>query len=134
MINALAYVLSGLADPGPLRKQIDAQLRECLDSKDPIVLANALHVLAGVEGFSTVFTVPDVAEQVPKLLDHPAPQVAAQARADEPRRSEVGGDRGLLRGGTGRSLRSPRPRVPVLSIKGIDWKRSGRNSCRGQSR
>lgn len=41
MINALAYQLNGLANPGPVRQRINAQVRECLDSENPIVLANA---------------------------------------------------------------------------------------------
>ena len=79
MINALAYQLNGLADPGPVRERINAQVRQCLDSKDSIVLANALHLLAGVEGYSTLFVVPDTAAQVRKLLDHPSAHVAEQA-------------------------------------------------------
>ncbi len=35
MINDLAYVLSGLANPGPLRERINAQLRECLGLQGP---------------------------------------------------------------------------------------------------
>ncbi len=127
MINALAYVFSGLADPGPLRERVNAQLRECLDSKDPIVLANTLHVLAGVEGFSTVFVVPDVAEKVRKLLDHPAAQVAAQARRAMNRvdpkwaATVVPYEEALvdLYETLGREY-------PCFVIKGIDWKAVGK--------
>lgn len=80
MINALAYQLNGLANPGPLRQRINAQVRQCLDSENPVVLANALHMLAGVDGYSTLFIVPDTAQPVRKLLDHPSALVAAQAR------------------------------------------------------
>jgi len=97
MINALAYQLNGLADPGPVRERINAQVRQCLDSKDPVVLANALHLLAGVDGYSTFFVVPDTAQQVRKLLDHPLSAGRGPgAPRHQSRGSEVGRDDGIL--------------------------------------
>lgn len=79
-INTIAYFLNGLANPGPLRHAIDTQVRTCLESENPVVVANTLHLLAGVEGFSTVFTISGVEEKVKKLLDSPDKNVALQAR------------------------------------------------------
>lgn len=79
-INIIAYQLNGLANPGPLRDKINAQVRACLEDENTVVKANALHLLAGVKGFSTVFTVPDVKAKVTQLVDHPDEQVATQAR------------------------------------------------------
>ena len=79
-INTIAYFLNGLANPGPLRHAIDTQVRTCLESENPVVLTNTLHLLAGVEGFSTVFTISGVEEKVKKLLDSHDRNVALQAR------------------------------------------------------
>lgn len=122
MINALAYALSGLANPGPLRERINAQLRECLDSQDPILLANALHLLAGVEGYSTRFDVPDVAEKVRKLLDHSAPQVAAQARRAIQRVDPKFAAGEVSYVDAFRDLYEVLGReYPCFALKGIDW-------------
>ena len=126
-INVLACHLNSLADPGPLRERINAQVRECLDSKDPVVLANALLLLVGQEQYTTVFTVPDVAEKVRKLLDHPAPPVAAQARRAmnrvDPRwaATAVSYEEALvdLYETLGREY-------PCFALKGIDWKAVGK--------
>ena len=79
-INDIGYFLNGLANPGPLRKQIDTQVRNCHDSDNPIVVANALNLIAGVEGYSTRFLVPDVEGKVEKLLSSSVPEVAVQAQ------------------------------------------------------
>jgi len=78
-INDIGYFLNGLANPGPVRKQIDAQVRNCLDSGNPVVAANALNLIAGVEGFSTRFVVPDVENKVTGLTSSSVPEVAKQA-------------------------------------------------------
>ncbi|MBN2314524.1 MAG: right-handed parallel beta-helix repeat-containing protein, partial [Sedimentisphaerales bacterium] len=79
-INDVGYVLNGLANPGPLRGHIDTQVRDCLDSDNPIVVANALNLIAGVEGFSTRFVVPGVEDKVTELMSSSVPDVALQAR------------------------------------------------------
>jgi len=63
-IVGVGYHMNGLANPGPIRARIDEQVRDCLDSPSATVVTNALHLLAGVEGNSTVFVVPDVADSV----------------------------------------------------------------------
>jgi carboxyl-terminal processing protease len=125
-ISALTYLLDGLANPGPLRERINAQLRESLGSKDPIVLANALHVLAGVEGNSTRLAVPGVAEKVRKLVDHSSLVVAAQARRalirvdPKPPLPPSSYEATFLElyGVLGRQY-------PCFALKGIDWKAVG---------
>jgi beta-lactamase regulating signal transducer with metallopeptidase domain len=79
-INDIGYFLNGLANPGPLRKQIDAHVRNCFDSDNPVVVANALNLIAGVEGYSTRFIVPDVEDKVKALTSGSVPEVAHQAR------------------------------------------------------
>jgi parallel beta-helix repeat protein len=79
-INDVGYFLNGLTNPGPLRKQIDTHVRNCLDSENPTVVANALNLIAGVEGYSTRFIVPDVEDKVVKLTSSSEPQVAFQAK------------------------------------------------------
>ena len=79
-INSVAYNLNLLANPGPLRKEINAKVRACLESANPTVVANALHLLAGVKGYSTIFTVPGVEEKVRALVDTHQEAVALQAR------------------------------------------------------
>jgi hypothetical protein len=79
-INIIAYQLNGLANPGPLRDKINAQVMACLDDENTVVAANALHLLAGVKGFSTIFTVPGAKAKVTQLVDHQDEQVATQAR------------------------------------------------------
>ena len=79
-INDIGYFLNGLANPGPLRKQIGAQVRNCLDSDNPVVVANALNLIAGVKGYSTRFVVPDVEDKVEVLTSSSVPEVAKQAQ------------------------------------------------------
>ena len=79
-INDIGYFLNGLANPGPLRKQVDTHVRNCLDSDNPIVVANALNLIAGVEGYSTRFIVPDVEEKTTKLISSSVPEIAHQAQ------------------------------------------------------
>jgi beta-lactamase regulating signal transducer with metallopeptidase domain/nitrous oxidase accessory protein NosD len=79
-INDVGYFLNGLANPRPLRKQIDSQVRSCLDSDNPVVVANALNLIAGVKGFSTRFVVPDVEDKVIKLASSSVPEIAVQAQ------------------------------------------------------
>jgi hypothetical protein len=84
-INTMGYFLNGLAKPGPLRKAIDAHIRACLESENLVVVANALHLLAGEEGFSTTFTVSNVEEKVKNLLNSPDSEIALQARRAMPK-------------------------------------------------
>jgi len=79
-INDIGYFLNGLANPGLLRKQVDIQARNCLDSENPAVVANALNLIAGVEGFSTRFIVPDVEDKVRELTSSSVPEIAVQAQ------------------------------------------------------
>jgi beta-lactamase regulating signal transducer with metallopeptidase domain len=79
-INDIGYFLNGLANPGPLRYQIDAHVRNCLDSDNPVVVANALNLIAGVEGYSTRFVVPDVEDKVKVLTSSSVSEVARQAQ------------------------------------------------------
>jgi len=79
-INDFGYFLNGLANPGLLRDQINTQVRNCLDSDNPIVVANALNLIAGVEGYSTRFLVPNVESKVEVLLSSTVPGVATQAK------------------------------------------------------
>jgi len=79
-INDIGYFLNGLANPGHLRGQINNQISNCLDSNNPIVVANALNLIAGVEGFSTRFIVPGVEKKVETLLSSSVPEVAVQAQ------------------------------------------------------
>ena len=79
-INHFAYQLGGLADPGPLRERINAQIRAALDSENPILVANALHILAGAEGYPARFSVPGVADRVHELVESPVASVATRAR------------------------------------------------------
>ena len=79
-INTVGYEVNALANPSPLRDRINARVRECLDSDNPTVVANALHLLAGKEGFLAVFAVPNVESKVRELVDNPVAAVAHQAR------------------------------------------------------
>jgi beta-lactamase regulating signal transducer with metallopeptidase domain/protocatechuate 3,4-dioxygenase beta subunit len=79
-INDVGYFLNGLANPGPLRKQIDTHVRNCLDSENPTVVTNALNLIAGVEGYATRFVVPGVDDKVIELTSSSVPEVAFQAK------------------------------------------------------
>jgi len=79
-INNIAYYLNGLAQPGKLRDAIDNQVRNCLNDENPVVVTNALNLLAGVEGFSTRFTVPNVKDKVTELLNSDNLAIATQAK------------------------------------------------------
>ena len=79
-INDVGYFLNGLANPGPLRKQINTHVRNCLDSENPTVVANALNLIAGVEGYSTRFVIPGVDDKVMELTSSSVPEVAFQAK------------------------------------------------------
>jgi C-terminal processing protease CtpA/Prc len=79
-INLIIYLLSGLANPGPLREAIDSQVRRALDCDNPVVVANALHMLAGVEGASGPFIVAGVKEKIEKLLGSTDNEVVLQAQ------------------------------------------------------
>ena len=125
-INSLAYRLNELANPGPLREGINEKVRRCLDSQNPVIVANALHLLAGHEGFLTVFTVPGVKDKVKALLENSDEQVRFQARRAmekiDPlwRASQVTYEEAFrdLYDTIGREY-------PGFELKGIDWKKVG---------
>jgi hypothetical protein len=125
-INLVAYRLNGLADPGTLRERINEQVLSRLDSGNPIVLENALHLLAGVEGFTTDFKVPGAEEKIERLVENPNTRVAIQAvRAikkinpgffyDKVRYLEAFQDLYELL----------EREYPCFELKGIDWKKVG---------
>ncbi|NQT14208.1 MAG: hypothetical protein HQ582_15745, partial [Planctomycetes bacterium] len=125
-VNSVAYSVNLLADPGPLREGINARVRTCLESANPTVVANALHLLAGKEGYSTLFTVPGVEPKVRRLVDSPVAAVAHQARRAMDRihphwnAASVGYEEafGDLYDTLGREY-------PCFDLKGIDWKAVG---------
>jgi len=78
-LNGVAYQLNGLANPSPIREKINQQIRTCLESENPTLVYNALHLLAGIKGFSTVFTVPDVEEKVIELSQSPDTDISEMA-------------------------------------------------------
>jgi C-terminal processing protease CtpA/Prc len=122
-INIVIYYLNGLADPGPLRDAINTQVRTCLESEHPVVLANVLHLLAGKEGASRGLAVAGVEEKVKKLLDSPNADVALRAR----RAMQI------ISPGWGVSFEEAfldlhatlGRRYPCFELKGIDWKAVG---------
>ena len=73
--NSMAWPIRGRSAIGSTPRSAGASTRGT-----PLCWPTALHLLAGVEGYSTLFLVPDTAQQVRKLLDHPSAQVAAQVR------------------------------------------------------
>ncbi|MBN1972601.1 MAG: hypothetical protein JW787_03110 [Sedimentisphaerales bacterium] len=79
-INSIAHYLNGLANPGLLRDSINIQVRICLNSPDTTVVENTLHLLAGVEGYLTIFTVPNVGDKVATYVNSSVPEIAAQAK------------------------------------------------------
>lgn len=125
-INSLAYVLNGLAEPGPLRDEINRAVIACLESGDATTVANTLHMIAGVEGFSTVFRVPDAEPHVRKHLASGDSEIATQAQralerivpeavAEEVSYAEAFRD---LYDTLGRHY-------PCFALKGIDWSAVG---------
>jgi len=122
-INIVAYFLNGLVDPGLLRSRINAQIRSMLDSENATIVANTLHLLAGVEGYSTVFTVPDVDDKVRKLLESPLEAIALQARRAMLRinpASVVTYDEAFID-----LYRTLGKQYPCFELKGTDWKAVG---------
>ncbi len=125
-LNTIAYTLNGLADPGPIRASVNAQVCRCLDADDPVVSRNALHMLAGVEGYSTVLSVPEATERVRELLGSPNVDVVRLAeramdrldprwRAANVTYEEAFTD---LYATLGREY-------PCFELKGIDWQAVG---------
>jgi len=122
-INIVTYFLNGLADPGLLRSRINAQIRSMLDSENATIVANTLHLLAGVEGYSTVFTVPDVDDKVRKLLESPLGVIALQARRAMMRinpASVVTYEEAFVD-----LYHTLERQYPCFELKGIDWKKVG---------
>jgi len=126
-IALLEYYFAALADPGPIRQQLRAQVAACLDSQDSTVLVNTLRLLAGATPNCLGFPVPDVGAKVRKLVESPRPQVAAEARramaridpqwAAEHRNYEESLTE--LYEVLGREY-------PCFQLKGIDWKAVGK--------
>jgi carboxyl-terminal processing protease len=125
-INTVAYHLNGLADPGPLRDKINASVIACLQSDDVTTVAKALNLIAGVDGFSTVFRVPNAEPHVRKHLESQHILIAEQAEramkriAPEEMAEEVTyaeAFRDLYRQ-LGRSY-------PCFQLKDIDWQAVG---------
>jgi C-terminal processing protease CtpA/Prc len=123
----LFHPLNGLANPGPLRGRVNAQLAACLDSTNPVVVHNALWMLAGVEGYTTRFIVPGLTNQVRQLMDGPDPKVSAQARralntldpawaASQTSYEEAFAD----------LYQRLDREYPAFTLKGIDWSAVGR--------
>lgn len=126
VINSLAYQLNGLANPGPARDPVNARIRRCLDSTNSTVVANALRMLAGVEGFSTRFLVPGAADKVRSLLDYPDPKIAADARRALERADPAWAAAQVSYDEAFRDLYDTLGRnYPCFSLKGIDWERVG---------
>ena len=125
-INLVAYCLNGLAEPGVLRDEINATVLKCLESDDATTVANALQLIAGVEGFTTVFHVPHAEPYVRKHLGSTDPEIVAQARramkrvAPESAIEEVSYTEAL------RDLYDQLGRhYPCFELKGIDWQGVG---------
>lgn len=130
-INPLACGLISLANTGPLRAQINAQVLACLHSDDPTTVANALHLLAGDEGFTTTFVVPGAEERVRELAESPVKAVALQARRAMAKINSLSGA-----GGAGDEdvsyeeafldlYQTLGGKYPCFELKGIDWRAVG---------
>jgi C-terminal processing protease CtpA/Prc len=77
----VAQFLGCVADPSPLRERINEQVRRCLASDDPTLVANTLRLLAGVEGARAgAFKVPGIADRIRPLLGSPHFAVSTQAQ------------------------------------------------------
>ncbi len=121
-INSLAYQLNGLAEPGPLREKINASLVACLQSDDSTTVANALQMIAGVEGFSTAFQVPGAEPHVRKLLENGNPEIAGQARRAISRIAPETIVEDVSYAEAFRDLYDTLGRrYPCFALKGIDW-------------
>lgn len=121
-INSLAYQLNGLAEPGPLREKINASLIACLQSDDTTTVANALQMIAGVQGFSTVFRVPRAEPHVRKLLENGNPEIASQARRAMTRIAPETIAEDVSYAEAFRDLYDTLGRrYPCFALKGIDW-------------
>lgn len=122
--NSLAHCLNGLANPGPLRDAVENHIRVALRSENPVVVANALHLLAGEEAYSTVFTIPDVAEKVKELCGSPDAEVAKQAQRALTKISKIPKEvnPNISYEEAFRDLYETLGRdYPCFELKGIDW-------------
>ncbi|HUT91959.1 MAG TPA: S41 family peptidase [Thermoguttaceae bacterium] len=125
-VNSVAYHVNLLANPGPLRDRINARVRACLDADNPTVVANALHLLAGKEGYSTVFTVPGVEARARELADSPLEAVAHQARRAMARVNPLWNAEQVSYEQAFVDLYETLGReYPCFELKGIDWKAVG---------
>ena len=121
-INLLAYILNGLAEPGPLRNKINGMVISCLQDDDSTAKANALNLIAGVEGFSTVFRVPGCEPHVRALLESGNQEVVLQARRAVKRVApEVLIEETSYAGAFRDLYNHLGRRYPCFELKGIDW-------------
>lgn len=126
-INLLAYYLNGLADPAPLRDKINENVIACLQSDDVTTVANALNLIAGVEGFSTAFRVPGVEPHVRKHLESQHILVAEQAERAMKRIAPEEMAEEVSYAATFRDLYSQLGRhYPCFELKNIDWQVVGK--------
>jgi C-terminal processing protease CtpA/Prc len=126
-INTLNFFLQSLANPGPLRDGINAQVQRCLESDDATLLANTLHMLAGVEGMMPGLEVPGVAERVRMLLKSASPAVVAQARRAIARIDPASLASQVSYSEAFRDLYNTLGKqYPCFALKGIDWEAVGR--------
>lgn len=125
-INSLAYILNGLAEPGPLRDKINASAIACLQSNDVITVANALNLIAGVEGFSTVFRVPGAEPHVRIHLESQHILVAEQAERAMKRIAPEEMAKEVSYAEAFRDLYIQLRRYyPCFELKNIDWQAVG---------
>jgi len=126
-INTLAYHLNGLAQPGPLRDKINAIVIVCLQSDDATAVANSLHMIAGVDGFTTVFRVLDAEPHVRKLLESENPEIANQARRAMKRVAPEAVMEEVSYADAFRDLYDALGRYyPCFALKAIDWPAVGK--------
>lgn len=79
-INIIVCFLNSLANPGEIRDAINSQIRCCLQMENPIIVENALQILAVKEDYTTVFTVPNVKKLVENHISNPVTEVSIQAQ------------------------------------------------------
>lgn len=125
-INLVAYYVNGLAEPGSLRDVINKTVLNCLESDDTKTVANALHLIAGVEGFTTVFQVPGAEPYVRKHLASADPEIAAQAQRALKRVAPESVAEASSYADAFRDLYDQLGRhYPCFELKGIDWQAVG---------
>ncbi len=121
-INLLAYCLNGLAEPGPLRDKINTRVIACLQSGQDATVTAALQMIAGVEGFTTVFRVPGAEPYVRGLLESKNQEIARAARRAMTRITPEDFAHDASYAEAFRDLYDTLGRrYPCFALKGIDW-------------